>query len=372
MSRLELNHLAWSKKTPGRLRFNLAESAVAMPDLAAMGLPHQTGMPAEAASVQRKLEEGIGARLSAPSGRVLVTAGASEANAAVFAGLLSAGDGVLCERPGYEAHRAVCRIFGARLRTYTRTHERAFGGVAEAVRAALSPDTRLVVVTDLHNPTGVPLSEDDATELERLAEANDFRILCDETFHDTEEGRPVGTRASRGPRWVGTSTLTKSYGLGGLRIGWVAGDADVLARCADAQNALSVEPASPSLALALALLPHLDTLRARTHGILAANRAAWGMFLAQSAAGAAGFDASVPSRSSVTWCRLRGASDGDEFAALCAGRFDLAVAPGGFFGDPRGVRIGTGREPADFARALEPLGRALEAFASAGRVRTDA
>jgi hypothetical protein len=373
MSRLELNHLAWSKRTPARLRHNLADSAVAAPDLESLGLPHRAVLPRAAVAVQRRLEEALGARLGAPGGRVLVTAGASEANAAAFAGLIAPGDGVLCERPGYEPHRAVCRLFGARLRTYTRPQERAFGGVAEAVRSALADDIRLVVVTDLHNPGGVALSEDDVVELERLAAARDFRILCDETFRDADEGRRCGTLAARGPHWVCTSTLTKSYGLGGLRIGWIAAGPDALARCADAQNALSVEPASPSLALALELAPHLDTLRARTHRILAVNRAAWAAFLAATAGVAsAGCDARVPSRGTTTWCSFAGTSDGDEFAAMCAGRFDLAVTPGGFFGDPRGVRIGMGSEPAAFAAALEPLRRALEAFASAGRIRTGA
>jgi aspartate/methionine/tyrosine aminotransferase len=373
MSRLTLNHLAWSKTTPGRLRHNLANSAVATPDLEAMGLPYQATLPSsDPYALMRRLEDAIASRYKAPGGRVVVMAGASEANASVFAGLLSPGDGVLCEKPGYEPHRAVCRVFGARLATYTRSYERAMGGVANAVRTALTDGIRLVVVSDVHNPSGAPLSDDDASELEALAEEHDFKILCDETFRDSDESRPCATRASRGPRWIATSTLTKSYGLGGLRIGWVAGSADTLARCADAQNALTVEPSYLSLQLALDLMPHLDTLRARSHKILAANRAAWAGFVAITGGGAsAGLDLGVPSRGTTTWGRFKGSSDGDEFAALCI-RHDLAVVPGGFFGDPRGVRISLCNEPAAFRAALEPLGSALEAFASATRVRTGA
>jgi hypothetical protein len=367
MSRLDLHHLAWSKATPGRLGFDLADSGVATPDLAGLGLPHVTGLPPPADETPHRLERALGERLSAPGGRVLVTAGASEANAAALAGLLDPGDDVLAERPGYEPHRAVARLFGARVRTFTRPRALGFGGVAEAVEAELGPRTRLVVLTHLHNPSGAALGEADAEALDRLAERRDFRILCDETFRDAEAGPPIGTFASRSPRWVTTSSLTKVYGLSGLRIGWIAAAEGVLARCADAQNALSVIPATPSAALALALVPHLDTLRERAHRILRANHAGWAGWAARIAGagwGGGALDTGVAPRGTTAWCLFRDEAGGDAFAEFTAAQFDLAVTPGRFFGDPRGVRIGLGSEPARFGRALVPLEQALESFLS--------
>lgn len=369
MSRLELEHLAWSKTTPGRLGFDLADSAVATPDLAALGLPHVASWSARPTDSLQRLEGALGERLAAPAGRVLVTAGASEANAAVCAALISPGDGVLAERPGYEPHRAAPWLFGARLSTFTRSRDHGFGAVAEAVERELAPGTRLVVLTHLHNPSSVALADDDAGRLERLAERHNFWILCDETFRDADAGLPGGTLAARGPRWVATSSLTKSYGLGGLRIGWIAAHEDVLARCADAQNALSVLPAAPSTLLALDLVPHLDALRTRAHRILETNHARWAEFAARIADepwGAGGLDIGVAPRGTTAWSLFRDSSAGDAFASFAAERFDLAIPPGRFFGDSRGVRIGLGGEPEAFVRALQPLERALEAFWSQG------
>ncbi len=360
MSRLQLNHLAWSKAEPARRRFNLAESAVAAPDLDALGMPNSAPLPRAGYAVLPDLERALGERLGAPGGRVLVTAGASEANAIAFAALLSPGDEVLVESPGYEPHRAVPALFGARVRTFVRDAA-STGGMAAAVAAALGPATRLVVLSDLHNPTGAALSSAECEALESLAERHRLWLLCDETFRDAGE-RPLGTVAARGPRWVAVSTLTKAYGLGPLRLGWIAGGGDALERCADAQNALSVQPALPSVALTLALLPHLDRLRERTHRLLAGNHARWSQFLSRGPA----LRAVGPTSGTTAWCLFDGSTGGDAFAAFAAERFDLAVTPGRFFGDPGGVRVGLGEEPDPFNAALEIFEQAVAAFRFAG------
>lgn len=356
MSRPRLEHLAWSKAQHGRWPLSLADSAVATPDLESLGLPHLAGTPAPA-SVLPELELALGARLGAPGGRVLVTAGASEANACALAGLLEPGEEALVESPGYEPHRAVPPFFGACVRTFARRREHGYGRVSEAVEAALTPATRLVLFTDLHNPGGVPLETADAAALTALAERRGLWLVCDETFRDAGE-RPVGTSSTLSDRWVTTSTLTKSYGLGSLRVGWVSGSAEVLARCGEAQNALSVEPAGPSLALALALTPHLDLLRVRARAILSANHALWRSLVA----GGLPCDASVSPQGTTTFVHLPGPAGGDAFAAFAAGRFELLVAPGRFFGEPRGVRIALGGEPARCAAALDSFKAAVHAF----------
>jgi aspartate/methionine/tyrosine aminotransferase len=367
MSRPRLEHLAWSKAQHGRWPLSLADSAVARPDLAALGLPHQAGA-ADPEDLLPELERALGARLGAPGGRVLVTAGASEANACALAGLLDPGEEALVESPGYEPLRAVPAFFGARVRTFARRREHGYGRVCEAVEAELTPATRLVLFTDLHNPGGVPLEPADAAALTALAERRGLWLVCDETFRDADTaGRPVGTLSALSDRWVTTSTLTKAYGLGSLRVGWVSGSAAALARCAEAQNALSVEPAGPSLALALDLAPHLDVLRARARGILATNHALWRSLVA----GGLPCDASAPSQGTTTFVHLPGPAGGDAFAAFAAERFELLTVPGRFFGEPRGVRIALGGEPARCAAALGTFQTAVHAFHEARRTAAE-
>jgi len=110
--------------------------------------------------------------------------------------------------------------------------------------------------------------------------------------------------------------------------------------------------------LALALVPHLDALRARSRGILSANHARWRSVLA----GDLPCDASVPSQGTTIFVHFPGPAGGDAFAAFAAERFDLLVVPGRFFGEPRGARIALGGEPARCAAALDTFQTAVRAF----------
>ncbi|OGF14267.1 MAG: hypothetical protein A2W00_03820 [Candidatus Eisenbacteria bacterium RBG_16_71_46] len=364
MTAPRFDHLEWSKSQADHYRHNLANSAVPEPDLAALGLPHQAGLPRDGYALLPEVERALGERLAAPGARVLVTAGASEANACVFGGLLAPGEEVLAEIPGYEPHREAARLFGAAVRGFPRPlplGRSPQASLVEAIESALGPATRLVVLSDLHNPSGAALEDSDLEALDDLAARRDVWILCDEIFRDASD-RPAGTLASRGPRWVATGSLTKCYGLGGLRIGWVAADRDVLARCAGAQNGLSVQPALPSLALTLALVPHLDTLRARARRILAANRGQWQSLVTRQEA----CEVSRAPHGTTTWCAFPAEGAGDAFARFAAERFDLALPPGRFFGDSRGVRVALCDEPARFERSLEVFEHALSAFVAAG------
>jgi aspartate/methionine/tyrosine aminotransferase len=233
--------------------------------------------------------------------------------------------------------------------------------IAREVERALSRHTRVVMVSDLHNPTGRPLEAADVEGLSRLAAAHGFWIVCDETFRDAAE-RPLGTLAGRTDRWVTISSLTKVYGLGGLRIGWIAGPKQALDPCQNALNGLSANVSLPAAAFTLELMPHLDRLRARTHAILRENHARWRVF-------AADHPGADPNPSgTTTWFAYEREGAGDAFSAFAAARFDLAVTPGRFFGDSRGVRVALGGEPPKFAAAIDQLARAVEAFDPASAV----
>jgi len=359
-----LDHLAWSKVHPARHEANLADSGIEPPDLAAMGLPDRGGLPREGYDLQPDVEALFGARWRAPGGRVLLASGGSEAIALVFGALLQRGDEVLVERPGYEPHREVPRLFDVAVRRFDRPMSPDGPSLVEAIEQALGPATRMVALTHPHNPSGAALTAEEARALDGLAERRGLWLFCDEAYRDVIGG-PTGTLASMGPRWVATSSLTKVYGLGGLRIGWVAGAPDVLARCAVVQNALSVTPALPSIALTLALAPHLDVLRSRALRMLAANRARW------SALVAAGVPFAIPcvSQGTTVWALFPGAGQGDAFAEMASRRFGLAVTPGRFFAEPRGIRVALAAEPERFAAALETFERALAAFAAEAPVR---
>jgi aspartate/methionine/tyrosine aminotransferase len=115
-------------------------------------------------------------------------------------------------------------------------------------------------------------------------------------------------------------------------------------------------------------MPHLERLRARARGILTENQALWTAFAERRRAArgnGAELDPGVTPLGTTAWSLFPGGGEGDSFSEFAAARFDLAVTPGRFFGDARGLRVGLGSEPPRFAEALEQLERALAAFFSA-------
>lgn len=355
-------HILWARQPVPPGGASLGDSAIATPDLAALGLPDSVPYdPDGSGPGARQLGRVIGQRWNAPAGRVRVTAGASEANAVVLASLLRPGDDVLIESPGYEPHRLGAGLMGARVRSFRRPLGVPAGAIVAAVERALTPATRVLVVSHMHNPSGAALEEADLAGLERLAIDRGFRILADETFRDCDPSQPLDTIASRNPCWITTSSLTKSYGLGGLRVGWIAADEATLDQCGDVHDNLSAEPSALSVSLALALVPHLDQLRARTHRILAINRAAWLAFLATHPI----LNVPAPSRSTCSWVQFAEPGRGDAFSEFALERFNLRIVPGRYFGDSAGVRVTLGAEPERFAPALHLLERATAAFAAA-------
>jgi aspartate/methionine/tyrosine aminotransferase len=282
-----------------------------------------------------------------------VTTGASEANALVVAALAGAEGEILVERPGYQPMRRAPLVFGTRVRTFDRFRS---GGILAAIEAELTPRTWVISIADLHNPTGAPLAESDARALDELAERRGLWIHCDKTFRDAD-ARPLGTWSSTGRRWVTTSTLTKCYGLGGLRLGWICAHEEAMSRCEAVHRGLSAEPSHLSAALALQLSPHFDALRARTHAILRVNHARWSELAARRSDLACG-----PAHGLTVWCGFPGKAQGDAFAAWALEHHDLALHPGRFFDDSSGVRVTLGGEPGDFAAALERFDRATAEF----------
>src|SRR5438128_9787098 len=150
---------------------------------------------------------------------VTMADGTSMANMLAMAGLIAPGDEVLIEHPVYEPLVAAARFLGAEVRHFARQGPE-FALDPAAVDAAVTARTTLIVLANLHNPTG-NLAD---TETLRAIGALGPRVLIDEVYLDAA-GQP--TAALLGEAFVCTSSLTKVYGLSGLRCGWILAAPDL-------------------------------------------------------------------------------------------------------------------------------------------------
>jgi aspartate/methionine/tyrosine aminotransferase len=153
---------------------------------------------------------------------VLVTAGAASALFIVATTLLGAGDHVLVCAPNYATNLETPRAVSADLEAFELSFDDGWKLDLERLAARLRPDTRLVSVTYPHNPTGSMISRDELTALVALVESHPVaRLLVDETYRELAYADPLPMAASLSPRVVAVSSMSKTYGLPGLRVGWL-------------------------------------------------------------------------------------------------------------------------------------------------------
>jgi len=304
----------------------------------------------------RPLIEAIASRYGVSSEQVATANGCSGANFLVFAALLGSGDEVLVERPGYDPLLAAPQVLGARVIRFDRRHEDGYRLDPSAIAAALTPRTRLIVVTNAHNPTGVVASASELDALARVAERAGIPVLVDEVYLDSAhdaDGRPA---VSRSPLFISTGSLTKSYGLSGLRCGWVIGTADLAERVRRVRDVVDGTGPFPAERIAALAFAHLDRLRARARAILEPNRAMVRDFLK----GRPELDAADPAGGTVAFPRQRGVADAGPFVKRLLDVYDTGVVPGRFFEAPAHFRLAFGGSAETLAGGLARIGEALD------------
>jgi len=302
----------------------------------------------------RPLIDAIGARYGVDPDRVTTAGGTSGANFLVFAALLEPGDDVLVERPGYDPLLGGSRAFGARTVRFERAFEDGFALDPDRVRHAMTPKTKLIVVTAPHNPTGVPAAAAALDEIGRIAERAGAYVLVDEVYKDvTGDGSPPA--AARGPVFITTSSLTKSYGLSSLRAGWAIAAPEVTYRIRRARDIVDGTGAIVAERLAVLAFEQLDSLTRRANALLARNTALADAFLASRKE-----LEWVPSSGTIVFPRIRGVADAGPFVDRLMRDSRTAVVPGRFFEAPAHFRLGYGGDTEKIRQGLDRLAAALD------------
>ena len=300
------------------------------------------------------LLNGLSRRYGVPVTDVFPALGTSQGIFLALAALVKPGDLVLTERPGYEPFRQVSRALDATVRFFTRSPEDGFAMDPDRVFREWRPGVSVVVIADLHNPTGAMAGDDGLARLARELESRGTMLLIDEVYRDFRAG-PLGSGRRLGPNVVTTSSFTKVYGLGNLRAGWILGPPDVIARLREMIDVFESIGPTPAQAFFRRSFEIVDTLR---HEALARAEAGWSVVEAW-AKEEPRVQVSKPAGGIIAWVRLPEGRTGSDVARRLETEHDVAVVPGRFFEDDSGIRIGFGGDPSDVRRGLESLSRVL-------------
>jgi aspartate/methionine/tyrosine aminotransferase len=206
-----------------RVRFNLAESSVRNRSLQDLGLKlddmplcygDHLGYPN-----LRKLVAAQGDGLS--EGDVLITAGASVALFIVATSILGKGDHIVVARPNYATNIETPRAIGCDISYLELTHENRYRVDIDELESMLRPETKYVSLTSPHNPSGAMLDRGELEGVIEMVTSKGCRLLLDETYREMAFGEALPVAGSLSPRVISVSSLSKTYGLPGIRIGWL-------------------------------------------------------------------------------------------------------------------------------------------------------
>ncbi len=352
-------YMEWAK-TRSQARFNLASSGVAeMPmselpirleDLELTG-PSFYGYP----PLQERLAKKAGVRAEC----VVAATGTSMANYLALAAFLEPGDHVLIEAPTYGPLVDAASYLGAEVRRFPRRSENGFAVDPADVEKALTPRTRLVVLSNLYNPSNAFVGEEEMRRVGELAGRVHARVLVDEVYLDALfERAPPSAFALDPERFVITNSLTKAYGLGGLRCGWIVADPSSARRMWRLNDLFGVVPAHAAEKLSIVALDHLPKAAARAKALLDGNRATLQRFFD----GRAELEVPPLRAGMIAFPRLRRGSV-DALCAVLREKYDTTVVPGRFFGLSDRFRVSYGCRPETLAGGLDALGVALDEIA---------
>lgn len=368
MSRAErtkrARYMEWAK-TRSAARFNLATSGI-------VSVP-VSEFPLDAAALEvtmagaygyPPLLERIAAHEGVTADCVVTAAGTSMANHLAYAAVLEPGDEVLIEEPTYGPLLELAEYFGARVKRLPRRFEDGFAIDVTELERAITRETRLVVLTNLHNPSSAMLDAETLRVVAAIAQRVGARVLVDEAYREVvfDGSAPsafrIGEQLGGENPFIVTNSLTKAYGLSGLRCGWILAAPELARRMWLLNDLFAANNAHPAERMSVMAFDHLERFRARTHALLSANRPLLDAFLDSRA----DLEVRRPAYGTVMFPRLK-SGEARALFALLRENYETTVVPGEFFEMPQHFRIGISGNTDELRGGLERLGTALDEIA---------
>ncbi len=341
-------YMHWAK-TQSKARFNLATSGVGGFPLSELEFnPGDLEIHGDNSYGFRPLLQAIAAKYGVDPDCVVTAAGTSMANHLAMATLVEPGDEVLIEHPAYELIVSTAEYLGARVKRFPRREENGYAIDPAELRRAVTPKTRLIVLTNLHNPSSVLTSEDVLREVGSLGP----RVLVDEVYLDAVFANTPHSSFHLGDNFVVTNSLTKVYGLSGLRCGWILARPDLARAMWRLNDLFAATPVHPGELLSVAAFSQLDRIRHKARLLVEADRRLLAEFLRNTEC----VTAPETHFGTTAFPRLLGRNV-DDFLSRLRAEYDTSAVPGRFFGMPDHFRIGMGTNHAMFAEGLANVER---------------
>lgn len=305
------------------------------------------------------LREAISAIYAGIQPEDVLVLGATEEGIFIFYHALAGpGDHIIVETPCYESALEVARSTGAQVSEWRRSFENGWAHDLATLEKMLQPNTKIIYINTPHNPTGLLMPRQIFEQLTALAASRNIIVFCDEVYreleHDPANRLPAACEMYE--RALSLGSMSKSYGLPGLRIGWLAcKDREILRRCLEFKYYTTICSSAPSEFLSALALRHREVLVQRNRQIVLRNLPLLDAFFRQHSnlfawvrpnASPIGFVQFKPNRDVLAFC--------EQVVHDCG----VLLLPGTVYDQPRHIRFGYGRK--NMPEALAQLGAYLD------------
>ena len=350
------SYMNWAK-TSSVAKFNLATSGLGNLKLSELRVSLDDIEITNGGYGYQPLVESIAKRYRVATEEVVTAAGTTFANHLAMAALIKPGDEVLFEQPAYEPMLALAYYLGANVKRFARRFENGFSISVDELESLITPNTRLIIFTNLHNPSGALIDDATIKRIGELARNVGARVLIDEVYMETLFEDEPRTSFHLGSEFVVTSSLTKAFGLSGLRCGWILAEPELAKRMWLLNDLFASTPVHSGERLSVVAMQQLEGIGARAKELFDRNRQLLNEFLDMRE----DLEVVRPQFGTVMFPRVRSGSS-EELCRLLRDKYETSVVPGRFFEMPAHFRIGIAGETATLEEGLVRLGKALDEF----------
>ena len=346
------SYMHWAK-TRSVAKYNLATSGLGNVKLKELRVSLDDLELTEGGYGYQPLIQSIATRYRVAPEEVVTAAGTTFANHLAMAALIKPGDEILFEHPAYEPMLALARYLGADVKRFSRRFEDEFQ--PEDLDRLVTPKTRLIVITNLHNPSGVLIDDATMKRIGEIARRVGARVLVDEVYMETLFEAQPRTSFHLGEEFVVTSSLTKAFGLSGLRCGWILAQRELAQRMWLLNDLFAATAVHAGERLSVVAMQQLEGIGERAKQLLDRNRQILNDFLDTRD----DLEVVRPEFGTVMFPRVRQGTS-ERLCELLREKYETSVVPGIFFEMPAHFRIGIAGNTDVLEKGLERLALALD------------
>ena len=321
---------------------SIADILALEPDAAAQLLSQQLGYTQSAGAPE--LRAAISAIYQTTAADdIMVVSAAEEGIFAAYHALLQPGDHVVVETPCYESALQLARSTGANVTEWRRSANEHWAHDLAALERAVQPNTRLIYINTPHNPTGLMMPREVLNRVIELCAARNAWLFCDEVYRELEHDPATRLPAAVDlyERAISLGSMSKTYGLPGLRLGWLASyDREALMKIVNFKHYTTICSSAPSELLSALALRHRHVFADRNRAIVLANLACIDAFLIRHANRLSWVR---PTAGTIGFMQVANVNDTAAFCEQLIADAGVLLLPGAVYDEPAHFRIGFGR-----------------------------